>query len=963
MKSREDSIADHSNTKTTTLAVGGVVAIAVFGLLGYIPDWEMLGSLHSDFIPMAPSTAISFILLATILFVGKGAISRRYKPWCQSIVLAVTGFGLLKFAEYYFGVEVSFEETIISPTATLGEIPIGIMSPSTGAIFVLAGVAILLYSTRWINERDNTFLGNLSGGLGCAVIIGSFTFIMGYIYGNPVLYEAGRTVPMALTTAAAFLLLGAGLVHVNGKKYFPMALFSGSSTRAKMMRVFVPVIALSLLSIDILHRLLPRTLSHEADPILDAIMAVSFTVISILIVLRLSLILGNRLDKAEAKRKRAENALRESEEEFRSAFYDSIIGKVMIDRDGHFCRVNKAFCDLIGYDERELLTLGPREISVPGEMVPDSYPIKKLLSGEDSGLRVEKKYRHKNGQAIIGDITISPVRNNEGAVTHLMGHIVDITERIRVEKEIKKQQYYLSKAQEIGSIGTWELNLIENKLIWTDEEYRVFGIPLGTELNYESSLERVHPDDRDYVKREFKAALEGKPYDIEHRLVVEGKVKWVREKADIQFDTDGKAASAIGFTQDITERKAAEDALRASEAKLQSYIDNAPDGVIVTDRQGKFLEVNPAVCNLFGYTQEELLKLDMEDALTCDMQGDKEELFKRVLSEGHGNSEFSGQLRDGRQIHFSVDAVKVDEYRLLAFFKDITARKRDELKLQTFAHDLGERVKELRGLYGLWQLTGNPNLTPEEVYQQAVELLPSAWHYPEITCGKITVLGKAYMTANYVDCAWQQVAEIRVFDEAVGSIVVGCLEEMPPMHEGPFSLEERQVIDTMALELGQYMGRYQAECKLRESHARLIEGQLALENKNIALGELIDHVEREKTELAFKIRSNVDRIVGPALTRLEIQLDESQKGQLAMIRSSLDNLTSPFVSHLEQGMINLTPREVEICSLIRNGYSSKDIAQTLHTSEGTVRIQRKAIRRKLGLAKSKANLATYLQQN
>jgi PAS domain S-box-containing protein len=123
---------------------------------------------------------------------------------------------------------------------------------------------------------------------------------------------------------------------------------------------------------------------------------------------------------------------------------------------------------------------------------------------------------------------------------------------------MKTQQYYLQKAQEIGRIGTWELDIQRNVLKWTDENYRIFGVPLGTALDWERFLDFVHPEDRQYVFEKWSAGVHGEPYDIEHRITIEGKVRWVREKAEVTFDDNGEAVSAIGFTQDITDRKEAE---------------------------------------------------------------------------------------------------------------------------------------------------------------------------------------------------------------------------------------------------------------------------------------------------------------------------------------------------------------------------------------------------------------------
>ncbi len=145
----------------------------------------------------------------------------------------------------------------------------------------------------------------------------------------------------------------------------------------------------------------------------------------------------------------------------------------------------------------------------------------------------------------------------------------EIDERKRIEERLKQHQYYLSKAQELGKIGTWELDLGLNRFIWTDENCRIFGVPPGSVVNYEIFLDKVHPDDREYVDREWKAAIDGKPYDIDHRILVDGHIRWVREKADVDFSKDGEDLKAVGFTQDITVRKQTEEQLYRTEEELK----------------------------------------------------------------------------------------------------------------------------------------------------------------------------------------------------------------------------------------------------------------------------------------------------------------------------------------------------------------------------------------------------------
>ena len=152
------------------------------------------------------------------------------------------------------------------------------------------------------------------------------------------------------------------------------------------------------------------------------------------------------------------------------------------------------------------------------------------------------------------------VFDENGKCVSIAGTMTDITERKQAEDQLKREQYYLAKAQEIGSIGTWEIDGATNKIVWTEQNYKNFGVPIGTEITYEIFLNSVHPDDRDYVNSTWLSAVqEKKPiYDIEHRIIADEKVKWIREKAELQFDYNGKFIKATGFAQDITIIKLAE---------------------------------------------------------------------------------------------------------------------------------------------------------------------------------------------------------------------------------------------------------------------------------------------------------------------------------------------------------------------------------------------------------------------
>lgn len=197
--------------------------------------------------------------------------------------------------------------------------------------------------------------------------------------------------------------------------------------------------------------------------------------------------------------------------------------------------------------------------------------LEKAVEGNQPVNSGEYKITCKDGSVKICELYAQFIPEN------LIVWMNEVTDKKKTEKELLKKQYYLNKAQEIGKIGTWELDLIKNELFWTEQNYRNFGVETGTPMNYELLLKCVHPDDRDYVNIEWSAAIAGKSYDIEHRVIDNGKVRWVREKAEIIHDQEGKPIKAIGFTQDISKHIEMKMQLQERLRELEIFNDSAVD--------------------------------------------------------------------------------------------------------------------------------------------------------------------------------------------------------------------------------------------------------------------------------------------------------------------------------------------------------------------------------------------------
>ena len=269
-------------------------------------------------------------------------------------------------------------------------------------------------------------------------------------------------------------------------------------------------------------------------------------------------------------------------------------------------------------------------------------------------------------------------------------------------------------------------------------------------------------------------------------------------------------------------------------------------------------------------------------------------------------------------------------------------------------HALRERIKELNCLYGVAELIEENEEDIDVAMQGIVDLLPNSWQYPEITTGRVILKEVHYETANFETSLWKQSAEIYESDEKIGVIEVYYLEEMPAIDEGPFLKEERLLINAIAIRIGSALERISTMRQLE------IERK-SLQNANITLREILSKVKEEQNEIGKVILANVDKAIMPILHALRSEVSPTQDKYIELIQKSLEDITSPFISKLSGQFMELTTSEIQICNMIRNGLSTKEIADLRHISFATVNRHRENIRKKLGLKNQKVNLPTFLQ--
>ncbi len=196
-------------------------------------------------------------------------------------------------------------------------------------------------------------------------------------------------------------------------------------------------------------------------------------------------------------------------------------------------------------------------------------------------------------------------RDAAGQVEYFSTIMRDLTEQKRAEAALREREAGLRMAQQVGKVGSWERDLSSNRLTWSEETYRIFGAdPNSFVPTREAFFERVHPDDRPRLKQTSEDAQAGlSPFVIDYRVIQpDGSVRHVHARADVMFDERGRARRMVGTVQDITERKRAEEELKASEQRFRRLVETTQVVPWTSDpEQQRFTYIGPQIERIAGY--------------------------------------------------------------------------------------------------------------------------------------------------------------------------------------------------------------------------------------------------------------------------------------------------------------------------------------------------------------------------
>ncbi len=296
---------------------------------------------------------------------------------------------------------------------------------------------------------------------------------------------------------------------------------------------------------------------------------------------------------------------------------------------------------------------------------------------------VEIRVNHPDHGMRWVEIRSTPQRLDDGS-TKWHGIMLDITERKVLQQVAQNAQQALETAQRIAHIGSWDVDIVNDVLTWSDETYRIWEVDKTKfAATFSAFVETVHPEDRAKVTDAYyQSIVNKKPYRVDHRLLFpDGRVKYIQERGEPFFDQDGTPTRFIGTSLDITEQKKFEGLVF-----LQNHaLDIMGEAVYLVDEDARIHHVNNAACKMLDYTMDELMQLRITD-FDPDYNPDRwKQHWKELLEKKTITLETMHRAKNGLLVPIEVNAnlIEYEGQRFnFALVRDITERKHTEAQLK-----------------------------------------------------------------------------------------------------------------------------------------------------------------------------------------------------------------------------------------------------------------------------------------
>lgn len=361
---------------------------------------------------------------------------------------------------------------------------------------------------------------------------------------------------------------------------------------------------------------------------------------------------------------------------------------------------SEEFCGI----KAEKLLQNFAHLPVHPEDLPQLQASMKIAAKQQSEWNFEGRFVLPNGEIKWWRGVSKPVPVSQQE-TVFNGIIIDITEQKALERQLRENEATLEDAQRMACVGHWIWDIKTQIVTRSAQDCRNYGIePNNYKPTYEALIDSVHPEDKKIIHAILEQnVMEGETSEFEFRVICPTRrIRYLRSRIEIEWNNKGQVRRLKGFSQDITEQKRVEKALRQSEERLLMAIESIKDGFAYYDAQDKLVLCNSRYKMLFGecapfvvpgVSFEEILHRSAKKEQYLEAVGRMEAWVAERLQAHHHGETIDQQLNDGRWIQIAEQRTKEGGYVGLSI--DITERKRAEKKLQQQNIELQYKNKEL----------------------------------------------------------------------------------------------------------------------------------------------------------------------------------------------------------------------------------------------------------------------------
>ncbi|HEY6095404.1 MAG TPA: PAS domain S-box protein [Gallionellaceae bacterium] len=470
----------------------------------------------------------------------------------------------------------------------------------------------------------------------------------------------------------------------------------------------------------------------------------------------------------------------------------------------------------------------------------------------------------KDGSSFPVEVSASPILR-DGKITGTVVAFSDISRQKADELALRNSRAQLQQAQHMAQLGSWELDLATNKLVWSDEIFRIFEIDASTfNATYEAFLNIVHPDDRERVNQAYVDSVAYRtPYHFEHRLLLgDGRIKHVLERGETIYDDNGHPLRSIGTVQDISEQKAIQEALRASMETARALLNATMETAILVDSQGTVMAINKVAAERLRRRAEEIVQHNIFDFLPPGLAASRKKMLDQVMSSGQPvrfQDERDGIFLD--QSLYPVFDAHGKVAQIAIFAADITERKKLEAEEMLLQH-IDQQVLRSPSLSQLVQF-----ICDEVVQEFGYQLV---WLGKKRSDGSISVAAKSGSGKAYLH--EQQQIDIRWDDAPQGG-------EPRGLALNPEKIRLFKISDT----------DFQPWREAAALHGFAVIAGVPLTVRGKTYGALMLHSQHEHLFDDATTRQHLSAIAGRICVVLEMALDQEQLRLLSSALASAGN--------------------------------------------------------------------------